>query len=172
MKKPYLKLINAAALLLLLPSYLAFAQQPQAYTVALRAPGGNYVSIVAGGGLDASAKAITAKQIFTFIDLNGGTLVDGDNVKIQYETSLWHEEKETNRVRRVPVKGAKQEECIFKIRVKSKTILLETPSGKFVAVSNDGTAIETRDKREESSSFEAIPSQPPPPPPSPKNKPE
>jgi hypothetical protein len=165
MKNLHLKFILAAAILWTAgatPAQQKTAEKPApqaAYTVALRTASGNYVSMVAGGGIDAAAKSVTPKQIFTFIDLNGGTLVDGDKVKIRYEQSFWREDKDKKIIHRVPSKGSKEEECTFILRVKGNSILLETPSGKFVAVSSDGKTIETREKREEASLLEAVPAQ-------------
>ena len=133
--------------------------EPTAYRTAFRTASGKYLTMIAGGGLDASAAQISPKQVFTLVDLNGGQLSDGDAVKIQYETSLWREEKENNVIRRVQAKGSNDAETVFKIKVQGKNILLQTPSGKFVAPSPDGKTIMTSDKREAASLLEAVPQQ-------------
>lgn len=114
-----------------------FAQQATEIPVSMKTADGKYVGMVAGGGLDASSDAVTPKQTFTLIDLNGGKVADGDKVKIKYETSQWHEDKDKSLIHRIPIKGANEAECIFKLRVKDKLIYFETPAGKFVSVDNN-----------------------------------
>jgi len=164
MKKLHLKFIVAMAFFC--ASQTVTGQQkpteqtqasPQTYTVALKTAAGKYISMVPNGGLAGNGAEISAKQIFTVIDLNGGTLVNGDKVKIAHGNTLWREDKEKNILHRVPARGAKDEECTFRVRVKGKTILLETPSGKFVTVSADGKTLETREKPDEATTLEAVP---------------
>lgn len=135
--------------------------QSQGYPTAFRLASGKYLGMVAGGGLDAGATQISPKQIFTLVDLDGGSLNNGDSVKIMFEASLWREDKENGKIHRVPIKGAKDDECTFKIKVQGKSVLLQTPSGKFVSASPDGKAVLTTDKRDETSLLEAIPQSPP-----------
>lgn len=111
-----------------------FAQQPAEISVSIKTPDGKYIGQVSGGGLDASATAVTPKNTFVLIDLNGGRIADGDKVKIKFEASQWHEDKEKSSIHRVPIRGAKEDECIFKLRIKDKLIFFETPGGKFVRV--------------------------------------
>jgi len=120
------------------------AQQATEVSVSIKTPDGKYVVQVAGGGLDAVATAVTGKQTFGLVDLNGGKVVDGDKIKILFEASQWHEDKDKSLIHRVPSKGAKEDECIFKLRIKDKVIFLETPSGKFVKVDN-GAVVTTGD---------------------------
>lgn len=133
------------------------AQQSQ--TVALRTAGdpARYITMVANGGLDASGKKITPKQVFTMIDLNGGSLNDGDKVKIGWESSLWHEDKASGKVHRVPARSASEAECTFKVKVQPKGIMLETASKKLVSAPATGGPLVTSDKPDETTLFEAIP---------------
>jgi uncharacterized Zn ribbon protein len=131
------------------------------YTVAFKLNNGKHLGMVANGGMDASATEISAKQIFQMIDLNGGQLANGDTLKIIFgegsSQSQWHEDQENNRINRVPTRGAKDEECIFKILVVGGKVLLQTPSGKFVATSEDGKSLITTDKKDDSSLLTAVP---------------
>ena len=129
--------ILCAAMAALFFVQFTLAQQPSEISVSLKAPDGKYVGQVAGGGLDASSAAVTAKQTFGLIDLNGGKIADGDKVKLRMDASQWHEDKEKSVIHRVPIKGAKEEECQFKLHIKDKLIYFETPSGKFVKVDNN-----------------------------------
>jgi hypothetical protein len=130
--------------LLLILSYSIFAQQPSEISVSLKTPDGKYIGQVSGGGLDATATTVSPKQTFGLIDLNGGKIADGDKVKIRMDASQWHENKEQKLIHRVPTKGAKEDECIFVLKVKDKLIYFQTPSGKFVRV-DDIAVIATDD---------------------------
>lgn len=132
--------------LVLILSFGIFAQQPTEIPVSLKTPDGKYIGQVSGGGLDATANAVTPKQTFGLIDLNGGKIADGDKVKIRMDASQWHENKEQKLIHRVPIKGAKEDECIFKLRIKDKLIFFETPNGKFVRV-DDIAVIATDDEK-------------------------
>ena len=46
--------------------------------------GEGYLTAASGGKLDVGVLKIGSKETFTLIDLNGGELADGDEVKIQY----------------------------------------------------------------------------------------
>lgn len=136
---------------------VALPNQPTTYAVALKFGNGNLLGMVAGGGLNAIAKEVGASQIFTMVDLNGGTLSNGDSVKFIFGESQMREDKDANKIHRVPIRAAKEEECIFKILVTGNNILLQTPSGKFVAASADGKMIITTDKKDETSLITAVP---------------
>lgn len=135
--------------------------QPTSYTVAFKFNNGNYLGMIANGGMDASSKEITAKQVFQMVDLNGGQLSNGDTLKIIFgegqTQSQLHEDKENNRINRVPTRGAKDEECLFKILVVGQNILLQTPSGKYIALGADGKSLTTTDKKDETSLLTAVP---------------
>jgi hypothetical protein len=72
------------------------------------------------------------------------------------------EDQENNKIHRVPSRVGKEEECIFKIFVVGQNILLQAPSGKYIAASADGKSLTTTDKKDDSSLLTAIPVQPPP----------
>ena len=135
--------------------------QPTAYTMALKLKNGDYIGMVAGGGMSANAKEISTNQIFQLIDLNGGQLSNGDSVKIIFgqppTISQWHEDTENNKIHRIPSRGAKDDGCIFKILVVGQNILLQATSGKYVAASADGSGLTTTDKKDDTSLFTAIP---------------
>jgi uncharacterized Zn ribbon protein len=135
--------------------------QPTNYTVAFKFANGKYVGMVGGGKMDSSAAEIGNNQIFQMIDLNGGQLANGDSVKLLFgqspTMSQLHEDKESSVINRVPTRGAKDEECIFKILVVGGNILLQTPSGKYVAASADGKSLITTDKKDETSLLTAVP---------------
>ena len=114
-----------------------YAQQATEISVSLKTADGKYIETVAGGGLGAGATAVTAKQTFVLVDLNGGKIADGDKVKLKIDTSQWHEDKEKSLIHRVATKGAKEEESVFKLHVKDKLIYFETPSGKFIKIENN-----------------------------------
>lgn len=158
--------VSAAVAALLCVRAGSAAQQPQVWLVAFQTGDGEaarYVGTSAQGGLNASGAKITPKQIFKMLDINGGSLSNGDKVKLAWEASLWREDKEKGRVHRVPAKGAPEAECLFVIRLKGKNILLETPSGRFVSSKADGPALLTTDKQDASSLFVAIPNPTPQP---------
>jgi uncharacterized Zn ribbon protein len=138
--------------LLLILNYGIFAQQPTEIPVSLKTPDGKYIGQVSGGGLDAMANAVTPKQTFGLIDLNGGKIADGDKVKLRMDASQWHEDKDKKVIHRVPTKGAKEDECVFILKVKDKLIYFQTPSGKFVKV--DDIALITTDKAENATLFD------------------
>lgn len=129
---------------ILLASQNLMAQQPSEVPVSIKTSDGKYVGQVAGGGLDAVAIAVTAKQTFWLNDLNGGKVADGDKIKIRMDASQWHEDKDKGLIHRVPIRGASETECVFKLHVKDKMIYLETSSGKFVRVENT-TLVTTKD---------------------------
>jgi Fascin domain len=129
-----------------------FAQQPTEISVSLKTPDGKYIGQVSGGGLDAAANAVSPKQTFGLIDLNGGKISDGDKVKIRMDASQWHENKEQKLIHRVPTKGAKEDECIFTLKIKDKLIYFQTPSGKFVRV--DDIAVIATDEAKNATLFD------------------
>lgn len=124
-----------------------FAQQSTEIPVSLKTPDGKFIGQVSGGGLDATANVVSPKQTFYLIDLNGGKIADGDQVKIRMDASQWHEDKEKNLIHRVAIKGAKEEECTFKLRIKEKLIYFETPGGKFVKI-DDIAVIATKEQKD------------------------
>ena len=132
---------------ILLATHNLLAQQSSEISVSIKTSDGKYIGMLPMGGLDAVATAVTAKQTFFLIDLNGGKVADGDKIKIRMDASQWHEDKDKALVHRVPIRGANESECLFKLRTtKDKMIYLETPGGKFVKVDN-GAIITTGDAK-------------------------
>ena len=138
--------------LLLILSYSIFAQQATEIPVSLKTPEGKYIGQVANGGLDATATSVSPKQTFGLIDLNGGKIADGDRVKLRMDGSQWHEDQEKKVIHRVPTKVAKEEECVFTLRIKDKLIYFQTPSGKFVKI--DNIAVITTDESKNATLFD------------------
>jgi hypothetical protein len=102
-----------------------------------------YITPTSGGGLNASSKVITPRQVFTLVDLGGGELADGDAIQVKYasdegQTIYWHEsETLIKRVRKL------DDTCTFKIKFQEKadgaaptTVTLQTASGKFVTTTD------------------------------------
>lgn len=145
--------------LLLILAYGVFAQQPTEIPVSLKTPDGKYIGQVAGGGLDATANAVSPKQTFGLIDLNGGKIADGDKVKLRMDASQWHENKEQKLIHRVPMRGAKEDECVFILKIKDKLIYFQTPSGKFVRV--DDISVIATDEEKNATLFDIQIVQPP-----------
>lgn len=136
---------------------IVFAQQATEIPVSLKTSDGKFAGMVAGGGLDAVSKEIGNNQIFTMVDLNGETLSSGDSVKLVFGQSQMREDAGAKKIHRVPIRGAKDEECIFKLLVTGKNVLLQTPSGKFVAAATDGKSLVITDKKDETSLLTAVP---------------
>jgi hypothetical protein len=161
-----LLLLSAAILLLAVQTSFAQEQKQQqqsqmiAWSVAFRIGAGDsskYVTMQPQGGLDASGTKLTAKQIFTLVDLGGGDLKGGDSIMIRLDASLWREDKDASKVHRVPARGAKTDECTFKLLLKGKNVILQTASGKYVAVAADGKSIGTTNNIADATLFELIP---------------
>jgi hypothetical protein len=109
--------------------------------VALVTAEKKYLTASTGGALDLSGAKVGSKQIFTLIDLNGGELADGDEVKVRYtpntggvpdpsKASYWH-------VASGGVKRSKDGDA-FKIKKIETKFAFQTVSGKFLT----GTAVE------------------------------
>ncbi len=124
--------------------------------VALRTGAARYVTMKPQGGLDASGDKITERQIFTVVDLNGGSLDDGDKVKIILNNSIWHEDKSAGVVHRVAARGANDAECTFRMKLQGKSVLLETASGRLVSAPAGGGALVTKEKPDETTLFELV----------------
>ena len=125
------------------------------YTLSFKFKNGNYLGMVANGGMDASSNEITPKQIFLMVDINGGQLANGDSVKILFgegqTQSQLREDVEKNVIHRVPLRGAKDDGCIFKIFSTTQGVLLQTASGKYLAIAADGKSLITTDKKDDTS---------------------
>jgi hypothetical protein len=128
------------------------AEYPQGKPVALQINEKQYVTANTGGGLGAYGAKIGSKQVFAIIDLNGGDLMDGDGIKIQYtpnaggkpdpsKASYWMEVEEG-------VKRGK-EGGVFKIKKVGTKYAFLAPSGKFVtAMPGEEGVLLVSDKQE------------------------
>ena len=133
MKNSLLTLTLAVPLLLGANAFADPTEKQVAFGVGTR-----YVSTVAQGGLDTNGKQIGNNQTFTLIDINGGELADGDEVRIRWapantRATHWQEtESFVNRTGNKP-----DDACTFRVKfadpkIKDGEILLQTASGKFV----------------------------------------
>jgi hypothetical protein len=115
--------------------------EPTENAVAFRVLDSKYIGTAPSNSLDCTAMKIGGKQRFTIVDLNGGQLADGHEVRIQYvptsdgkpdpdKASYWREVKE----------GVKRghDGDVFKIKRVSTKCTLQTVSGKFVAAPVEG----------------------------------
>lgn len=109
--------------------------------VAFRVLETKYISTAPSNSLNCSGVKIGGKQTFTIVDLNGGQLTDGHEVRIRYvptsngtpdpaKASYWREVK--NGVKR----GSDGD--VFKIKRMDAKCALQTVSGRFVAAPVDG----------------------------------
>jgi hypothetical protein len=115
--------------------HVTVAPEPVEIPVAFRTADNKYITTFTGGFLNLSGEKIGSKQMFTIIDLNGGDLADGDQVKIRYtphggaatdqtKSSYWVETAE----------GIKRssEGSVFKIKLMETKYAFQAPSGKFM----------------------------------------
>lgn len=115
-----------------------------------------YLTASSGGHLDLGVKKIGSKESFTLIDLNGGELADGDEVRIQYvpgkgsgggpgdltKASFWVETPEG--VTR------KRQGDSFKIQhLGGSKFVFQTLKGKFVGRPAEGSVLGLADKQED-----------------------
>lgn len=88
------------------------------------------------GGLAATAKTITPREVFQIENMTGSAeLKDGDSVRIHFvqsgsSQSTWVEMDEV--IRRTEVRNAKPEISTFKVKSVGTAFVLQAPSGKFV----------------------------------------
>ena len=121
--------------------------------VALQVSDGQYVTADPPGLLALSyTKKVGSKQRFTIIDLNGGKLADGDEVRIRYtpnkngkpdpsKESYWREGKEG--ITRAHQDGT------FTIKKMGNRYAFRGPSGKFVTPNEVNGALAVSSKVEE-----------------------
>lgn len=64
-----MKILFFAFAVALFCSQILFAQRSTGISVSFKAPEGKFIGQVAGGGLDAVATTVTAKQTFVLIDI-------------------------------------------------------------------------------------------------------
>ena len=100
----------------------------------------------AGGSLNSEAQSISARQIFTLVDLNGDTLEDGDSVRIQYGDKYWREQKGTV----VLAGGIPDQACTFTLERYGEWILLKAHDGTWVSAPGHGGSLETSKDKDDS----------------------
>jgi hypothetical protein len=135
MKMTKLSILLAGALTVAFSALLAGVSvntnQPTEKLVAFRVLTNKYITTQPGNLLECSGTKIGSKQKFTLIDITGGALTDGHEVRIRYtaggtlKTSYWQEVKD----------GVKRgtDGDAFKIRRVDTRCALETMGGNFVA---------------------------------------
>ncbi len=123
-----------------------------------------YVSFAKAGGLDTSGLKLEGGQTFVLLDSNGGDLVDGDVVQIQFapdwaKPTFWFEAEDS--VRRMA--GRPNAACNFTLKLQTpgkegtpKTVVFQTASGKFVTIQNAGGALATTATLELATPFEIV----------------
>jgi hypothetical protein len=120
--------------------------------VTLRVADGRYVTANPPGLIDLSGIKVGSKQKFTIIDLNGGNLADGDEVRIRYtpnkdgkpdpsKASYWREGREG-------VTRAHQDGTFTIKRVGTRFAFLG-PSGKYVTANEVNGALAVSSKLED-----------------------
>jgi len=113
--------------------------------VAFRAFANNFITADPSNALDLAGVKIGSKQTFTLVDITGGELADGHEVRIRYtphtgKPSYWLENKLGIR------RG--HDGDVFKIKRVGTKVALVTPTGKFVAPPTVANALGVSDKQE------------------------
>jgi lysophospholipase L1-like esterase len=152
--KPFTLALSVAATMLVLGTN-GFAAETTERSVAFRTADNGYVTAVARGGLNTSGAEISSNQTFVLIDLNGGTLADGDNVHIKWapegsRPTYWHEGEDN--VHRIGTKPDASSTFTVKLKAKAdkdspQPVVLQTSGGKFVSVSKRIAPLSTTDEQ-------------------------
>lgn len=113
--------------------------------VAFRTVANRFVTADPSNTLDLTGAKIGSKQTFTLIDITGGELADGHEVRIRYtphtgKPSYWVETREGIR------RGHNGD--VFKIKRVDTKVALVTPTGKYVAPPTVANALGIADKLE------------------------
>jgi hypothetical protein len=150
MKMTKLSILLGVALTLAFSALLAGVSvntnQPTEKLVAFRVLTNKYITTQLGNFLDCSGSKIGSKQKFTLIDVTGGALTDGHEIRIRYtpsnstKSSYWLEAKEG-------VKRGSDGDA-FKIRRVDSKCALETVSGNFVATPTTNGLLSVTNKLE------------------------
>jgi hypothetical protein len=125
------------------------ADLPPGKLVAFRVSETQYLTTGANGVVYVGGEKIGSKQIFTIIDLSGGDLGDGDEVKIQYIPGHGTDSSKANYwVERPDGLKRMKEGDVFKIKKVGTKYAFQAPTGKFVSATVADGALETSDKKE------------------------
>jgi len=130
---------------IVITSVLAFSFSASAKEVEkevlFKLSGGRFITVAPQGKVIISSKEDLGRQRFTLIDLNGGTLEEGDKVKVRYvspespKATFWQcESGELTR----NYTGTE-----FKLRKQSDKYQFEIGGGKFVAIARDDKSLES-----------------------------
>ncbi len=118
--------------------------EPIETMVAFRVTGNNYITAVPGNYLTLTNGKLGNKQKFTIIDITGGDLQDGDEVRVRYaphggkdadttKSTYWLENSDGV--------GRGKDGDVFKLKRVDTKFALVTPTGKFVAPPKNDTAL-------------------------------
>lgn len=156
--KPFHIAITTASAATLLIGTCGFAQERTEKSVAFRTIDNRYVTATSKGGLNTSGAQIAGNQTFVLIDLSGGDLADGDAVQIKWaptgsKPTYWGEGEGT-----IGRYGGKPNDAnTFKIKQKApQSIVLQTPSGRFVSVPSRGAALATTDAQDKATTLDIV----------------
>ena len=166
MKKAHLAFLAVAVSALLAVPLQAgvkvtVAPEPVEKQVALRAPDGKYVSTQSPGGLlNVEGAKIGSKQVFTLVDLSGGMLADGHDVKIKYIPSSKNGGGDPSKAsywREVP-EGIKRGSAgsVFKVKAVETKYSFQAPSGKFVTGTVTENGLKVSDKEADALVLEIV----------------
>ena len=113
--------------------------------VAFRTVANRFITASPSNALDLTGVKLGARQTFALIDITGGELADGHEVRIRYtprtgKPSYWLENKLGIR------RGHTGD--VFKIRRVGTKVALVTATGKYVAPPTTATALGVADKQE------------------------
>jgi hypothetical protein len=140
-----LSLSIAVILSAIAPGFAKPVTTQVAFEATAKGNEGRHITAKPKGGLILGSTFIDNKEIFTLVDLNGGTLKNGDAVQVQYPSgnrpSYWIENK--NNIARTADNPTPA--CTFKVqwKVPDKTLVLRTASGKFVSGPGKGKDMAT-----------------------------
>jgi hypothetical protein len=133
--------------------------EPSEKLVAMLTADKKYLTANTGGTIDLSGTKVGSKQKFTLIDLNGGTLDDGDQVKIRYtpnvggvpdpaKANYWHESP-------TGIKRSGKQSDVFKLKLMDGKYAFQTLAGKFLGKPVNG-ALSLADKAEDALVVEIV----------------
>lgn len=114
------------------------------FEATAKAVAGRHIMAKPKGGLILGSTVMEGKTIFTLVDLNGGTLQNGDAVQVTFPSGE-HDTYWSEGGKKVGRNGDKSKATTFKVvwKVKNQTLQLRTPSGKYVAGTGKGDDIAT-----------------------------
>jgi hypothetical protein len=119
--------------------------EPVERSVAFRTVANKFITASPSNALDLTGVKLGSRQTFTLVDITGGGLADGHEVRIRYtphtgKPSYWLEARDGIR------RGHDGE--VFKIRRVDTKVALVTRTGKFVAPPIVANALGVSDKQE------------------------